>query len=99
MTTTNTSAVVNEEEFEVAVEAVSTEDGWLIGSDAIIDPDGNIAILVTNDDAGNTSEAGHGLVEWLALTGVVAIGVLTAFSVFAPIFLEAFQTHILNALP
>ena len=96
----NTPVVVNEEEFESAVEAVSDEAGWLIGTDGIVDPEGNIAILVTDDDGDtNTSEAGHGLIEWLALTGVVAIGVLTAFSVFAPIFIEAFQTHILNALP
>ena len=96
----NTPVLVNEEEFESAVEAVSDEAGWLIGTDGIVDPEGNIAILVTDDDGDtNTSEAGHGLIEWLALTGVVAIGVLTAFSVFAPIFIEAFQTHILNALP
>ena len=96
----NTPVLVNEEEFESAVEAVSDKVGWLIGTDGIVDPEGNIAILVTDDDGDtNTSEAGHGLIEWLALTGVVAIGVLTAFSVFAPIFIEAFQTHILNALP
>jgi hypothetical protein len=97
--TTNTPAVVSEEEFESAVEAVSTEDGWLIGTDGIVDPHGNIALLVSDDDGDKGSEAGHGLIEWLALTGLVAIGVLTAFSVFAPIFIEAFQTHILNALP
>ncbi len=98
MTTTNTPAVVNEEEFEVAVEAVSANDGWLIGSDGIVDPDGNIALLVSNDgDKG--SEAGHGLVEWLALTGLVATGVLAAFRIFAPIFIAAFQSHIVAALP
>ena len=99
MTTTNTPAVVNEEEFDIAVEAVSDNDGWLIGTDGIVDPDGNIALLVSDDDAGNGSEAGHGLIEWLALTGVVAAGVVTAFRIFAPLFLAAFQTHILNALP
>lgn len=97
MTTANTPAVVKEEEFESVVEILAEEDGWLIGTDGIVDPDGNIAILVSDDD--NSSEAGHGLVEWLALTGVVALGVMAAFSVFAPIFMEAFQTHILNALP
>ena len=101
MTTTNTPAVVNEEEFDIAVEAVSDNDGWLIGSDGIVDPDGNIALLVSDDDddAGNGSEAGHGLIEWLALTGVVAAGVVTAFRIFAPIFLAAFQSHIVAALP
>jgi hypothetical protein len=98
--TTNTPAIVSEKEFETAVDAVSTEDGWLIGTDGIVDPHGNIALLVSDDDGDtNISEAGHGLIEWLALTGVVAIGVLAAFGVFAPIFIEAFQTHILNALP
>ena len=94
----NTPVVVNEEEFEVAVEAVSANDGWLIGSDGIVDPDGNIALLVS-DDGDKGSEAGHGLIEWLALTGVVAAGVVTAFRIFAPIFLAAFQTHIVAALP
>ena len=98
MTTTNIPAVVNEEEFEVAVETVSANDGWLIGSDGIVDPDGNIALLVS-DDGDKGSEAGHGLIEWLALTGVVAAGVVTAFRIFAPIFLAAFQTHIVAALP
>jgi hypothetical protein len=99
MTTTNTPAVVNENEFEIAVETVSDNDGWLIGTDGIVDPDGNIALLVSDDDASSVSEAGHGLIEWLALTGVVAAGVVTAFRIFAPLFLAAFQTHILNALP
>ncbi|MBT7071351.1 MAG: hypothetical protein HN975_10745 [Anaerolineae bacterium] len=93
----NTPAVVNEEEFEVAVELLENEDGWTIGSDAILDPDGNIAILVSDDET--TSEAGHGLVEWLALCGVVAAGVLTAFRIFAPAFITTFQTQVINALP
>ena len=98
MTTANTPAVVNEEEFDIAVEAVSANDGWLIGNNVIIDPDGNIAILVSDDEA-NSSEAGHGMIEWLALTGVVATGVITVFRIFAPVFIAAFQTHVLNALP
>ncbi|MBT7072957.1 MAG: hypothetical protein HN855_07655 [Anaerolineae bacterium] len=99
MTTTNIPAVVNEEEFEVAVETVSCEDGWLIGSDGIVDPDGNIALLVSDDDGDKGSEAGHGLVEWLALCSVVAAGVLTAFRIFAPAFITTFQTQVINALP
>ena len=99
MTTENTPAVVSEEEFDIAVETVSDNDGWLIGSDGIVDPDGNIALLVSDDDAVCGSEAGHGLVEWLALTGVVAAGVVAAFRIFAPIFLAAFQSHIVAALP
>ena len=99
MTTTNIPAVVNEEEFEVAVEAVSANDGWLIGSDGIVDPDGNIALLVSDDGGDKGSEAGHGLVEWLALTGLVATGVLAAFRIFAPIFIAAFQSHIVAAPP
>ena len=94
-----TPAIVNEVEFEVAVETVSDNDGWLIGSDGIVDPDGNIALLVSDDDAGSSSEAGHGLIEWLALTGVVAAGVVAAFRIFAPIFLATFQSQIVTALP
>ena len=66
MTKTNIPAVVNEAAFEIAVETVSANEGWLIGSDGIVDPDGRIALLVSADDAGRGSEAGHGLVEWLA---------------------------------
>jgi hypothetical protein len=95
----NTPVVVNEEEFEVAVETVSSEDGWLIGSDGIVDPDGNIAILVSEDEGDNTSEAGHGLIEWMALSGAVAFMVLLFFSIFGSAFTEAFNTHIINALP
>jgi|APSaa5957512622_1039677.scaffolds.fasta_scaffold394316_1 hypothetical protein len=100
MTTTNTPAVVSEEKFESAVEAVSDEAGWLIGTDGIVDPEGNIAILVTDDDRDtNISEAGHGLIEWLVLTSVVATGVLIAYQIFAPLFIEAFQSQIVNVLP
>lgn len=98
MTTTNNPVILNEEEFETVVDVLEEEDGWLIGTDGVVDPDGNIAIVV-NDDEANPSEAGHGLVEWLALTGVVAAGVLAVFRVVAPTFLAAFQTHILNVLP
>ena len=90
----NTPVVVNEEEFAVAVETVSSEDGWLIGSDGLVDPDGNIAILVADN-----SEAGHGVIEWLALTGMVAAGVVTAFRIFAPLFIASFQSHVVAALP
>ena len=96
MTTANTSAVVNEEEFETVVEILEDEDGWLIGTDGVVDPDGNIAILVSDDDK---TEAGHGLIEWLVLTGVVATGVVTFFSIFAPPFIAAFQNQIVNVLP
>ena len=99
MTTENTPAVVSEEEFDIAVETVSDNDGWLIGSDGLVDPEGNIAMLISDDDKSDGSEAGHGLVEWLALTSVVAVGVLATFRVFGPAFIAAFQTYILNALP
>ncbi len=98
MTTTNTPAILSEEEFEAVVEILEDEDGWLIGSDGVVDPEGNIAILIS-DDGDDDSEAGHGLVEWLALTGVVAAGVLAVFRLFGPAFIAAFQTYILNALP
>jgi hypothetical protein len=87
----NTPVVLNEEEFDIAVDVIENEEGWTIEDDAIIDPDGNVAVT--------TSEQGHGLIEWLALTGLVATGVLAAFRIFAPIFIAAFQTHVLNVLP
>jgi len=99
MTTANNPVVLSEEEFETVVDVLEEEDGWLIGTDGVVDPDGNIVLLVSEDDAPNTSEAGHGLIEWLALTGVVATGVITVFRIFAPAFIAAFQTHIVNVLP
>ena len=99
MTKTNIPAVVNEAAFEIAVEAVSANEGWLIGSDGIVDPDGRIALLVSADAGGKGSEAGHGLVEWLALCGVVATGVISVFRILAPAFITAFQTQIVATLP
>jgi hypothetical protein len=87
----NTPVVVNEEEFEVAVEVIENEEGWRVEDDAIIDPDGNIAVT--------TSEQGQGLVEWLALSGVVAFGVLAVFQVVGPAFVAAFNTYITDVLP
>lgn len=97
--TNNTPAVVSEEEFEVAVETLENQDGWMIGADAILDPEGNLAVITVEGNDHLQSEQGHGMVEWLALCGVVGMVVLIAFGVFAPAFIEAFQTHIVNALP
>ena len=87
----NTPVVVNEEEFEVAVEVIENEEGWEVDENAIIDPDGNIAVT--------TSEQGQGLVEWLALSGVIAFGVLVVFQIFGPAFIAAFNTYITDVLP
>ena len=87
----NTPVVVNEEEFEVAVEVIENEEGWSVEDDAIIDPDGNIAVT--------TSEQGQGLVEWLALSGVIAFGVLAVFRVVSLAFIDAFNTYITDVLP
>ncbi len=95
----NTPVVVNEEEFEVAVEMLENEDGWLIGSDGIVDPDGNIAILVSDDDNASNSEKGQGMLEWMALSGVVAFIVLLFFNLFGPAFIAAFNTYITDVLP
>ena len=87
----NTPVVVNEEEFDLAVEVIENEEGWSVEDDVTIDPDGNIAVV--------TSEQGQGLIEWLALSGAVAVGVLTIFQIVAPAFIAAFQSQVINALP
>ena len=87
----NTPVVANEEEFDIVVEVIENEEGWSVEDDAIIDPDGNIAVT--------TSEQGQGLVEWLALSGVVAFGVLAVFQVVGPAFVAAFNTYITDVLP
>ena len=87
----NTPVVVNEEEFEIAVEVIENEEGWEVDENAIIDPDGNIAVT--------TSEQGQGLVEWLALSGVIAFGVLAVLRVVSLDFIDAFNTYITDVLP
>jgi hypothetical protein len=82
----NTPVVLNEEEFDIAVDVIEEEEGWTIDDDAIIDPDGNIAVT--------TSEQGQGMIEWLTLSGVVAFGVLAVFQVVGPAFVAAFNTYI-----
>lgn len=98
MTTKKTPALVRAEEFEIATSTLEDEEGWLIGTDGVVDPDGNIAILLADDDE-NPSEAGHGMTEWLALTGAVAAFVIAVFSILGPAFIAAFETQITNALP
>jgi hypothetical protein len=47
------TVVVNEEEFEVLVEAIQDEDGWTVDESTITDPDGGVAVQLTD-----TSEKG-----------------------------------------
>ena len=88
------TVVVNEEEFEVLVEAIEDEEGWNMDESTITDPDGDVAVQVTD-----TSEKGQGLAEWLMITAFVALLVLVTFAFFAPSFVEAFNTEIIANLP
>ena len=89
------TVVVNEEEFETLVEAIQDEDGWTIDESTITDPDGDVAVQVTDISA----EKGQGLAEWLILTAFVALVVVITFAFFAPSFIEAFNTEIIASLP
>ena len=88
------TVVVNEEEFETLVEAIQDEEGWTVDKSTITDPDGDVAVQVTD-----TSEKGQGLAEWLMITAFVALLVLVTFAFFAPSFIEAFNTEIIANLP
>jgi hypothetical protein len=89
------TVVVNEEEFETLAEAIQDEDGWTVDESTITDPDGDVAVQLTDTSA----EKGQGLAEWLILTAFVALLVVVAFAFLAPNFIEAFNTEILANLP
>ena len=89
------TVVVNEEEFEVLVDAIQDEEGWIVDEITITDPDGDVAVQLTDTSA----EKGQGLAEWLILTAFIALLVVVAFAFFAPSFIEAFNTEILANLP
>ena len=88
------TVVVNEEEFEALAEAIQDEDGWTVDESTITDPDGDVAVQLTD-----TSEKGQGLAEWLMITAFVALLVVVAFAFFAPSFIEAFNTQITAMIP
>ena len=88
------TVVVNEEEFEALAEAIQDEDGWTVDESTITDPDGDVAVQVTD-----TSEKGQGLAEWLILTAFIALLVVVAFAFFASGFVETFNTEIIANLP
>ena len=89
------TVVVNEEVFETLVEAIEDEEGWTVDESTITDPDGDVAVQVTDISA----EKGQGLAEWLILTAFVALVVVVTFAFFAPSFIEAFNTEIIANLP
>ncbi len=87
--------VENEEEFETLAEAIQDEDGWTVDENTITDPDGDVAVQLTDTSA----EKGQGLAEWLMITAFIALLVLVTFAFFAPSFIEAFNTEIIANLP
>ena len=89
------TVVVNEEVFETLVEAIEDEEGWTVDESTITDPDGDVAVQVTDTSA----EKGQGMAEWLILTAFVALLVVVAFAFFAPSFIEVFNTEIIANLP
>jgi hypothetical protein len=94
ITMTKTVAV-SQEEFETLVEAIQENDGWTVDESTITDPDGEVAVQLTDTSA----EKGQGLAEWLILTAFVALLVVVAFALFTPSFIEVFNTEIIANLP
>jgi len=94
------TVVVNEEEFEPLVEAIQDEDGWTVDESTITDPDGAVAVEISGRPAGpGASEKGQGMAEWLIGTALVALGILAVFILFAPRFIDAFNTQITALIP
>ena len=84
-----------EEEFKTLVEAIQDEEGWTVDESTITDPDGDVVTQLTDTSA----EKGQGMIEWLIGTALVALGVLVVFALFAPSFIEAFNTQITAMIP
>ena len=84
-----------EEEFKTLVEAIQDEEGWTVDESTITDPDGDVVTQLTDTSA----EKGQGMIEWLIGTALVALGVLVVFILFAPSFIEAFNTQITAMIP
>jgi hypothetical protein len=92
--------VVSQDKFETLVEVIENEDGWTVDESTITDPDGNVAVEASDTPAEHlASEKGKGMVEWLMGTALVALGVLSAFILFAPKFIDAFNTQITAMIP
>ena len=89
------TVVENEEKFETLVEAIQNKDGWTVDESTITDPDGDVAVQLTDTSA----EKGQALAEWLIITAFVALLVVITFVFFAPSFIEAFNTEIIANLP
>ena len=89
------TVAVSQEEFETLVEAIQENDGWTVDESTITDPDGEVAVQLTDTSA----EKGQGLAEWLILTAFVALLVVVAFALFTPSFIEVFNTEIIANLP
>jgi hypothetical protein len=94
------TVVVNEEEFETLVEAIQDEDGWTVDESTIRNLDGTVAAQTSDTSPqAQASEKGKGMAAWLIGTALVAIGVLAVFILFAPRFIDAFNTQITAMIP
>ena len=47
----NTPVVVNQEQFKTLAVAIFEEDGWAVGVDTITDPDGEVAVRCSENNA------------------------------------------------
>ena len=94
------TVVENEEKFETLVEAIQNKDGWTVDDSTLTDPNGAVAVEISGTPAEHSiSKKGQGIIEWLIGTALVALGVLAAFILFAPKFIDAFNTQITAMIP
>ncbi|MBT3713114.1 MAG: hypothetical protein HN736_09315 [Anaerolineae bacterium] len=92
--------VENKEEFETEVDDVRGDDIWTVDTSAIRNLDGTVAAQTSDTSPQpQASEKGQGMAEWLIGTALVALGVLAVFILFAPNFIEAFNTQITAMIP
>ena len=92
--------VVSKKQFESLGKVVRDEDIWTVDTSAIRNLDGTGAMQISDTPAEHSmSKKGQEMIEWLIGTALVALGVLAAFILFAPKFIDAFNTQITAMIP
>jgi len=92
--------VVSKKQCETKVDVVRDDNIWTADTCAIRNQDGTMAVRTSDTSPqAQASEKGKGMAAWLIGTALVALGVLAAFILFAPKFIDAFNTQITAMIP
>ena len=94
------TVVVSNKQFKTKVDVVRGNDIWTADTSAIRNLDGTVAARTSDTSPqAQASEKGKGMAAWLIGTALVALGVLAVFILFAPKFIDAFNTQITAMIP